>query len=286
MLRPSLQYVRDVRHSGSFSTLHQLAAAARRRRLTPPCCLVVQNGTPTRWADEVDEESPQQEQQPPAAAAAAADDSDDDGVCAAAALVVLHPLAAARLFSLAAFVPAGFPPPPTCRSYCCRHAGPPPGFEKPSARAAAAAAADALAGSLKVWQRAALYVECTGAGPTGMHASHWMSSAVLRLSAAANRASACLPSCDISHAAPLNSGSASAFMPPTSQVSEEPPVDDPDLSIRAERLIDDGPGEIKTVVADSTMYTSGGASAFCSFLWLARLPDLLRPAFSCFVPPI
>ena len=41
------------------------------------------------------------------------------------------------------------------------------------------------------------------------------------------------------------------------QVSEEPPVDDPDLSIRAEQLIDDGPGEIKTVVADSTMYTSG-----------------------------
>ncbi|KAI7839653.1 hypothetical protein COHA_006462 [Chlorella ohadii] len=103
------------------------------------------NGTPTRWADEVDEEHQQQEQQPPAAAAAAAaDDSDDDG--------------------------------------------PPPGFEKPSAGAAAGAAADALAGSLKV--------------------------------------------------------------------SEEPPVDDPDLSIRAERLIDDGPGEIKTVVADSTMYTS------------------------------
>jgi ATP-dependent RNA helicase DDX19/DBP5 len=98
------------------------------------------NGSPTRWADEVDEEHPQQEQQPPAAAV---EDSDDDG--------------------------------------------PPPGFEKPSARAAAAAA-DALAGSLKV--------------------------------------------------------------------SEEPPVDDPDLSIRAERLIDDGPGEIKTVVADSTMYTS------------------------------
>lgn len=45
------------------------------------------------------------------------------------------------------------------------------------------------------------------------------------------------------------------------QVSEEPPVDDPDLSIRAERLIDDGPGEIKTVVADSTMYTSGKKKA-------------------------
>ena len=35
-------------------------------------------------------------------------------------------------------------------------------------------------------------------------------------------------------------------------------MDDPDLSIRADRLVDDSPGEIKTVTADSTMYTSGG----------------------------
>ncbi len=61
------------------------AAACRRlpapNTLSPPCrCF--QNGTPTRWADEVDEEHQQQEQQPPAAAAAAAaDDSDDDGAC-------------------------------------------------------------------------------------------------------------------------------------------------------------------------------------------------------------
>lgn len=45
-------------------------------------------------------------------------------------------------------------------------------------------------------------------------------------------------------------------------------MDDPDLSIRAERLIDDGPGEIKTVVADSTMYTSG--------VWLHCMPGNLQ----------
>lgn len=144
-----------LRHSESCFTLHQLLAAAAAwlplaaASLTPPCCLVVQNGTPTRWADEVDEESQQQEQQPPAAAAAAVDDSDDDGVCAAAALVVLHPLTAAGPCRTT-FVPAGVAPFEIRHSHCCCPAGPPPGFEKPSARAAAADAADALAGSLKV----------------------------------------------------------------------------------------------------------------------------------------
>ncbi len=47
-------------------------------------------------------------------------------------------------------------------------------------------------------------------------------------------------------------------------------MDDPDLSIRAERLIDDGPGEIKTVVADSTMYTSGGPRGL-GLIWVLRM---------------
>ncbi len=44
------------------------------------------------------------------------------------------------------------------------------------------------------------------------------------------------------------------------QVSEgPPPLDDPDLSIRSDHLVDDGAGEIKTVVADgASFYTSGG----------------------------
>jgi ATP-dependent RNA helicase DDX19/DBP5 len=33
-------------------------------------------------------------------------------------------------------------------------------------------------------------------------------------------------------------------------------VDDPDLSIKQDRLVDDGPGEIKTVTADNTIYSS------------------------------
>ena len=44
------------------------------------------------------------------------------------------------------------------------------------------------------------------------------------------------------------------------QVSEVPPADEPDLSIRSDHLVDDteGPGEIKTVTADNSFYTSGG----------------------------
>lgn len=54
------------------------APAACPQNLLPGFSLAPsQNGTPTRWADEVDEEQEQQQQQPPAAPAAV--DSDDDG---------------------------------------------------------------------------------------------------------------------------------------------------------------------------------------------------------------
>lgn len=140
--------------------------------------------------------------------------------------------------------------PHTARCHCCCSAGPPPGFEKPSAGAAAAAAADALAGSLKV-----------GCGSAAL-AGWLVPPAVL--------ARHVPPTCRL----PVGAFQVSAFTVQSlmfvcfPQVSEEPPVDDPDLSIRAERLIDDGPGEIKTVVADSTMYTSGEslclAKVWCS----------------------
>lgn len=37
---------------------------------------------------------------------------------------------------------------------------------------------------------------------------------------------------------------------------ESAAVDDPDLTIKADRLVDEGPGEIRTVTADSTIYSS------------------------------
>ncbi|KAL4418934.1 hypothetical protein ABPG77_009114 [Micractinium sp. CCAP 211/92] len=114
------------------------------------------NGTPTRWADEVDEDSPpQQQQQPPAG-----DTSDDDG--------------------------------------------PPPGFGAPRSPAADAGATPAATGS-------------SGGA----------------LDAAAEQLAGV-------------------------KVSEgPPPLDDPDLSIRSDHLVDDGAGEIKTVVADgASFYTS------------------------------
>lgn len=57
---------------------------------------------------------------------------------------------------------------------------------------------------------------------------------MLRLGACVLRAAACLPGCPDLPLLPRRvlPSQASAFMPPTSQVSEEPPVDDPDLSIR------------------------------------------------------
>ena len=45
------------------------------------------------------------------------------------------------------------------------------------------------------------------------------------------------------------------------QVSEVPPGDEPDLSIRSDHLVEEteeeGAGQIKTVTADNSFYTSG-----------------------------
>lgn len=52
-------------------------------------------------------------------------------------------------------------------------------------------------------------------------------------------------------------------------------VDDPDSSIKMDRLVEEGPGEIKTVVADDTMYTSAK-----TFEDLGLGPELLQGLYS------
>lgn len=54
----------------------------------------------------------------------------------------------------------------------------------------------------------------------------------------------------LSHARPL--------LPTWGQVSEDAPLDEPDLSLKSGRLVDEGPGEVKTVTQGDSFYTSGG----------------------------
>lgn len=55
------------------------------------------------------------------------------------------------------------------------------------------------------------------------------------------------------------------------QVSEEAPLDEPDLSLKSNQLVDEGPGEVKTVTQGDSFYTSGGCRLERSALLLHPL---------------
>lgn len=263
--------------------------------------LPVQNGSPapTSWADEVDEEhaAQQQQQQPPAAAA----DSDDDGAghaASAATVAAAFDMAADEEPALQACINLGcslaLPPCcvlrlPPCLALCLPQARPPalsPGCRGPAAAAAARRRWTPRRSSCRASRCAGAARQQLGS-LKGLQIMHCccprVASAIRKLRHATSPSAP--PSFEMPsagergaprgrprpHCTGIRTKSRSQPVPlprppfEKTQVSEEPPVDDPDLSIKADHLVDDSPGEIKTVTADNTMYTSGGCCGCCCF---------------------